>query len=112
LDWTLPNKGPLNNDSSWNSFLKGFAVVPDVAGGPAANALMGFAISDTNTYLRLYYRYDTASKKDTTFKTFRYNVFTGFANNITRDYTGSQMAAAAGAGPDSLGLPANIARFI
>jgi len=100
LDTT--NKGPLNNDSSWNSFMKGFAVVPDVAGGPTANALMGFAISDTNTYLRLYYRYDTASKKDTTFKTFRYNVFTGFANNITRDYNGSQIAAAVGAGPDSL----------
>ncbi len=95
------NKGVLNNDSSFNTFLKGFAVVPDVAGGASANALMGFAISDTNTYLRLYYRYDTAARKDTTFKTFRYNLFTGFANKITRDYTGSLVAAAAAPGADS-----------
>ncbi len=94
--------GALSNDSLFNSFLKGFAVVPDLGGGPSANALMGFNISDTGTYLRVYYRYDTAAKKDTTYKTFRYNLFTGFANNISRDYAGSQLAATAAPGQDSI----------
>ena len=96
------NGGALSSDSAFKKFLKGFAVVPDQAGGPSANALMGFLISDTGTYLRVYYRYDTASKKDTVYKTFRYNVSTGFANNITRDHSGSQLAAASAPGPDSV----------
>lgn len=94
--------GALGSDSAFNAFLKGFAVVPDQSGGPTANALMGFNISDTGSYLRVYYRYDTAAKKDTTFKTFRYNLTTGFANNITRDYSGSQLANAVTSGVDSV----------
>lgn len=102
LNLDTTNGGALSNDTAFNNFLKGFAVVPDLSGGPSANALMGFLISDTGSYLRVYYRYDTIAKKDTTFKTFRYNIFTGFANNITRDRSGSQIASQVAPGADSV----------
>lgn len=93
---------PLHQDSIFRRYLPGFAVVPDVAGAPGANALMGFQISDTNSYLRIYYRYDTAAVRDTTFKTYRYSINAGFANNISRNYTGSEFAATTSAGADSI----------
>jgi len=102
LNLDTTNNGALKSDSAFHKFLKGFAVVPDVAGGASANALMGFLISDTSTYLRVYYRFDSLAVRDTTYKTFRYNLTTGFANNITRDRSGSQLAAAAAPGVDSV----------
>jgi Domain of unknown function (DUF4270) len=93
---------PLNADSVFRKYLKGFAVVPDVAGASTANALMAFNISDTNTYLRIYYRYDTASRKDTVTKTWRWPINSGFANNIKRNYTGSEFAQTVGGAPDSV----------
>lgn len=78
-------------DSAWSEYLKGFSVVPDKLAYPGSNALIGFSISDTNTYLRIYYRYDTASITDTTYKTLKYTFFSGFANTITRDYSGSEL---------------------
>jgi Domain of unknown function (DUF4270) len=93
---------PLHRDSLFKKFLPGLAVVPDVAGASNANAIMGFNISDTNTYLRIYYRYDTASRKDTVTKTWRWPINAGFANNIKRNYTGSEIAQTVGGAPDSV----------
>ena len=93
---------PLSRDSLFRKYLRGFAVTPDIAGASAANALMGFNISDTNSHVRIYYRYDTAARKDTTFKTYRYTLSSGFANNIERNYTGSEFAATVAPGPDSI----------
>jgi hypothetical protein len=93
---------PLHRDSLFKKFLPGLAVVPDVAGASNANAIMAFNISDTNTYLRIYYRYDTASRKDTVTKTWRWPINSGFANNITRNYTGSEIAQTIGGAPDSV----------
>lgn len=93
---------PLNRDSIFRSYVKGFAITPDIAGASSANALMGFNISDTNSSIRIYYRYDTASKKDTTFKTYRYRISAGFANNIERNYAGSELAATLTPGSDSI----------
>lgn len=93
---------PFSRDSLFRAYLKGLTVVPDVAGATSANALMGFNLSDTNTYLRIYYRYDTASVRDTAvFKTFRYSLVSGFANTIKREYNGSQAGQALAPGADS-----------
>jgi len=102
LSWDTAAGQPLHNDSLFRAALPGFALVPDKAGASSANAIMGFLVSDTNTYLRVYYRYDTLAKQDTTFRSFKYVVNGGFANNITRDYTGSEFAQTVGAGPDSI----------
>jgi hypothetical protein len=86
---------PYNSDSSFRDFFKGFALVPDEAGGPQANALMSFSLSDTNTYLRLYYRYIKNGVLDTTNRKFVLNngIPGGHVNNIKRDYSGSQIEA-------------------
>lgn len=102
LAWDTAAGQPLNNDTTFRVALPGFAVVPDVAGGATANALMGFLVSDTNSYLRLYYRYDTAAKQDTTYKTYRYVNGGGFANRIIRNYSGSEYAQAIAPGQDSI----------
>jgi hypothetical protein len=86
---------PYNNDSSFREFFKGFAIVPDFAGGGSSgNALMNMALSDTNTYLRIYYRFLKSGKEDTTTRSFVFNngIPGAFANNITRTYTGSQIS--------------------
>ena len=83
---------PFSSDSAFRKFFKGFAIVPDdnIAG---ANALMSFAISDTNTYLRLYYRYVKNGVLDTTNRSFVYknNYPSGNANSIRRNHSGSQL---------------------
>lgn len=88
-----------NNDSLFRQFLPGLAVVPDPSFG---NALMGFNLSDTSSYIRLYYRYTLNGKTDTTSKSFRYGGNAGFANNIKRNYQGTQLEAAARDGQDSI----------
>jgi len=100
LAWDTSGGQPLGNDTSFRKALPGFAMLPDVTG--SANALMGYLISDTNSYLRIYYRYDTASKRDTTFKTYRYVVNGGFANRIVRDHAGSEFAQTTLPGTDSI----------
>jgi len=91
---------PLLSDSLFRAFSKGFAVIPD-AGSTTANALMGFSMGDSNSYVKLYYRYDTLLRKDTSSMVLKYAVTTGFANNITRDYKGSAMLATLNPGIDS-----------
>lgn len=93
---------PLHRDTLLRNYIRGFAVVPDEAGASMANALMGFAISDTNSYLRIYYRYDSLGKQDTTFKTWGYAITSGFANHIKRDYQGTEIASTLGSGEDSI----------
>jgi hypothetical protein len=102
LKWDTAAGKPLGSDSVFRRTLPGFALQPDLAGAPGANALMGFLISDTNTYVRLYYRYDSLGVRDTTFSTFKYVINGGFANNITRNYNGSLAGQAARPGQDSI----------
>lgn len=90
-----------STDSLFRNFLPGLAVIPD-PNTTTGNALMGFNISDTSTYIRIYYRYTLNGKLDTTFKTFRFGGNTGFANNIKRNYQGTQINAAAQPGLDSV----------
>lgn len=92
---------PLLTDSLFRVFSKGFAVIPDV-GTTSANALMGFSMGDSNSYVKLYYRYDTLAVKDTSSMVLKYAVTTGFANNITRDYKSSALASTLTAGVDSV----------
>lgn len=102
LSWDTAFGAPLSNDSLFKRALPGFAVTPDLAGAASANALMGYLVSDTNSYLRLYYRYDSLGKQDTTFTSFKYVFNGGFANNVTRNYAGSQTAQAVTPGQDSI----------
>ena len=92
---------PFLSDSLFRSFSKGFAVVPDV-NTTSANAIMGFNLSDSNSYIKLYYRYDTASSKDTASIVLRYTTTTGYANNITRNYNGSAAQNTFKSGQDSV----------
>jgi hypothetical protein len=96
---------PFRNDSLYRDFLKGFAIVPQTS-GTQANAIMSFAMSDTATYLRLYYKYTKTGKIDTTHKDFTFNTLNGGAgvNNIVRAYNGSEATGHLGLKPrgDSL----------
>jgi hypothetical protein len=95
------NNNPLLSDSLFRSFSKGFAVVPDV-NTTSANAIMGFNLGDSNSYIKLYYRYDTASSKDTASIVLRYTTTTGYANNISRNYNNSAAQNSFKAGQDSV----------
>lgn len=92
---------PFNNDSLFRRFLPGLAVVPD-PNTSTGNALMGFNLSDSNSYIRIYYRYALGGKLDTTHKSFRYGGNAGFVNNIKRNYIGSEISNAAQPGLDSI----------
>ncbi len=86
------NGEPYSSDSAFRQFFKGFAIVPD-ASVQGSNALMSFSISDTNSYIRLYYRYIKNGVLDTTNRSFVYknNNPSGNANSIKRDHSGSQI---------------------
>jgi hypothetical protein len=83
---------PYSSDSAFRAFFKGFAVVPDASG--TGNSLMSFALSDTNTYLKLYYKVTKNGSVDTTSRKFVFsNIYPGgCANRIQRSYNGSQLA--------------------
>lgn len=98
---------PLNNDSLFRDYLKGFALVPETNGvGASANALMSLSISDTATYYRIYYRFNKNGKQDTTYKDFKFNngITSASVNKIERIYAGSELAQHLGdkVGGDSL----------
>jgi len=85
---------PYATDSLFREFLKGFAIVPETSGaGAQANAVMSFSLSDTNTHLAIYYRYQNIGKPDTTSRKFKFNnsTLSANANRIIRDRTGSEM---------------------
>ena len=85
---------PYSSDSAFREFFKGFAIAPESTGpGAAANALMGFALSDTNTHLVLHYRYVKDGKTDTTSRKFSFDNSNigGNANRVIRDHRGSEL---------------------
>lgn len=90
-----------STDSAFRSKFKGFAL--ESAGG---NALMGFNLNGANTKLAIYYKDDNggkpADKWDTTFTYFTFGTRSASANLITRDHTGTPLAASANG---SLGTP-------
>lgn len=98
-------RSPYYNDTIFRDFFKGFALVPQT-NGTSANALMSFAMSDTSTHLRLYYRYDKDGVRDTTYRDFRFNsLYPGAGvNYVQRVYNGSEAALHLGDKPrgDSL----------
>ena len=90
---------PYGSDSAFRQYFKGFAILPEAA-NPEANALMGFALSDTSTHLALYYRAVRNGKTDTLYRRFRFdnNPIGGSANRVVRDYGGSELQAHLGGG--------------
>lgn len=105
LSFDTSGRSPYRNDTLFREFFKGFALVPQTT-GTSANALMSFAMSDTATQMRLYYRYNKSGKQDTTFKNFVFfnGVFGGSLNNIARSYNSSEASRYIGLKPrgDSL----------
>lgn len=105
LSFDTTGRSPYRNDTLFREFFKGFALVPQTAGS-SANALMSFAMSDTATQMRLYYRYNKNGKQDTTYKNFVFfnGVLGGSLNNIARSYNGSEASQHIGIKPrgDSL----------
>jgi len=97
---------PYSSDSAFRAYFKGFAIVPETP-GVGGNALMSFTPSDTNTYLRIYYKYIKNGKQDTTNRSFVFkNVAPGGnANRIKRDYIGSQLANNLIPNPSSDSIP-------
>lgn len=84
-------KGPLKSDSLFRNYLKGFAIIPQKLS--SSNALMTFAMDDTTTHLRFYYRYVKNGDLDTAYKTFSFkNLKPGGAiNQIKRSYENSEV---------------------
>lgn len=105
LSYDTTGSSPYKSDSLYRDFLKGFALVPQT-NGSNANALMSFAMSDTATQLRIYYRFRKGGLMDTTSKVFVTNngIPGAAANQIVRTYTGSESVAHMGLKPrgDSL----------
>ncbi len=91
LTFDTSKLSPLNNDSSFRDYLKGFAIVPESNG--SANALMNFNVSDTASYFRLYYRVMKNGIIDSTFKDLKFNraLPSAAVNRIERNYTGSEI---------------------
>lgn len=82
---TSTTSGAYSTDSAFSTFVKGFAVVPDLPfGGKAA---LGFSLTDTNTKLSIYFRYKDG--KDTaTVTNFFFTGSSASANYVQRDYAG------------------------
>ena len=98
-------RSPYYNDTIFRDFFKGFALIPQT-NGSSANAIMSFAMSDTSTHLRIYYKYDKNGIRDTTYRDFRFNsLYPGAGvNNVKRVYNGSEASLHIGDKPrgDSL----------
>lgn len=89
-------------DSAFRAFNKGFAVVPDVNFG--GNAVMGFNLTDTNTKLAVYYKFDKGGVRDTAVSYLKFNAgISAAANYVQRDYNGTPLASTVGGTtPDNL----------
>ncbi|MES1215774.1 MAG: DUF4270 family protein [Bacteroidota bacterium] len=77
------------SDSVFNTFFKGFAIVP----GGTGNALVGIDLASSK--LSVYYKYNHGLL-DTAVKEFTFTSTSASSNFIQRDYSGSQLAASAG----------------
>jgi hypothetical protein len=85
---TYDSTNAYKNDTVFNTYFKGFGVVPD----PVGNALLFINLADANTKLALYYRVDNRTGgKDTTVKYFRLNNLSSTSNYIKRDRTGAEV---------------------
>jgi hypothetical protein len=103
LDYDSSANNAYASDSLFNTFFKGFAL--ESAG--SGNAIMGFDLSGVHTKLAIYYRYNDKSLTDldttVAYWTFSGNVASASANYITRDYSGTPLAASVGGtAPDDL----------
>jgi hypothetical protein len=79
------------SDSAFRKHFKGFAIMPS---GGSGNAVMGFALADTNTKLSIYYNYVKGSKKDTSMRNFYFNTTTGAnANIVKREYAPGEISS-------------------
>ncbi len=86
---------PYKSDSLYRASFNGFAFVPQTSGaGSNGNSLMSFAVNDTSTYLRVYYRYSMGGQIDTAFKTFKMNngILGAATNYIKRNYAGTELS--------------------
>jgi Domain of unknown function (DUF4270) len=83
--------GAFVNDSAYrNTFLKGFALVPEVSAG--GNALMYF-LTNSDTRLMVYHRVRKRDGVlDTTVQAFPFTSFSANANYITRDRSTGEIA--------------------
>jgi Domain of unknown function (DUF4270) len=77
------------SDSLFNTFFKGFAIVP----GGTGNALIGINLGTSK--LSVYYKYKHGVL-DTAVKDFVFTAASASANYIQRDYSGSQLATYSG----------------
>jgi len=95
------------SDSAFRKHFKGFAILPQGAGG---NAVMGFQLADTNTKLAIYYHYVKGTKKDTTVRNFYFNSMThASANFVNREHAAGQINnyLTNGVDPDQFGFIQN-----
>jgi Domain of unknown function (DUF4270) len=85
--------GAYASDSLFRTKFKGFALQSIGSG----NAVMGFALTGSNTKLGIYYSYPkTSGTGDTTsINYFNFTSFSSSTNYIKRDYNGTAVAAAA-----------------
>lgn len=80
----------LKSDSAFKAFFKGFAISPDFSYG--GNALSYFNLTDSNTKLSIYFKYQTAANvTDTTVYNFRLTASSLDANRVQRDHAGGEI---------------------
>jgi hypothetical protein len=85
---TYDSTNAYKNDTTFNTYFKGFGVVAD----PVGNALLQIGLTDANTKLALYYRVDNrAGGKDTSVKYFKLSQYSSTSNYIKRDRAGAEV---------------------
>ena len=95
------------SDSAFRKYFKGFAVLPE---GSSGNAVMGFALADTNTKLSLYYKYVKGTTKDTAVRHFYFNSSSSASANFVkreRDAAEIKTYLENGSTPDQFGYIQN-----
>jgi hypothetical protein len=107
---TYDSSGAYSSDSSFNTYFKGFAIVP----GGTGNALIGINLAASK--LAIYYRYKNKGLIDTTVTNFTFTSASASANYIQRNYTGSEFAGYQGSSTPSdkvfiQGTPGSFARI-
>ena len=97
-DTTAAGNGVYKNDANFRSFLKGFAIIPDLSANP--NGLYYISITDPATRLEIHYRKSKAGVVDTSFSSLYFfpNLDTEItrsaqANYLQRDSAGSELVS-------------------
>ncbi|MBC9928802.1 DUF4270 family protein [Chitinophaga qingshengii] len=78
--------GAFTNDSSFRSYLKGFALIPDTIAGTNRN-MMFFDVNNANTKLTVFYK---NSVDDSLRATFAFGNNSAHSNTFIRNYNGSE----------------------